>query len=382
MRRNSQIEFYVDCLIIEALASNNTLIKNAGEGSGINSLIESVKSYFDQRFDDNNPKASVLAMLAPGTIYLALRGFSTKLAFALALASSIFGIDVKNALVSVYDYVKGNIEGDKPISSKSLEDAVNKAVDANTKKSGTSSPTETPPTPTSRSTSLTSRRVAPSGGFDLTGSNFSLEDAKLISLALDENNFEKLASASKLGLFSGAIKKILFWLFAAVLSSAGFLVAGDAVNAVLGRPSAFTGTLKEPMTAPTPAQTAAKIFAGPKPPVKPSYSAGRYNNINQLWQINMTANRQNMQDTIVKFLRQVYQGLDDAPGSSEKYNTIVNSRTFALVLNQFIQENKPLISSSSNIFFVPFIFKNEKQIADYMIVDITEDLRKKNLLTL
>ncbi len=379
----SETQFYVDCLIIEALASESSFVKTADDGAGVSSLISSVKNYFSQHIDENNPGSSVLAMLAPAAIYAALRGFSPKLAFALAVASSVFGVDVKNAIASIYDYVKDIINENKKVTSKNIEEVVNRAVDQNSKSVGSSTPAPTPsPTPTAR-------RAPPSGGFDLTGSDFSLQDAYLVSLALNQyrrNNITKYAlgpaAITKSGLFKNAIKKILFWVFTTALSSAGFLVAGDVVNSVIGRPSALTGTLKAPMSQPTASQAVAAVSAGPKPPIKSNYVSGRYNELDSLWEIRLPATQQNMQDTIVDFLREVYSGLDDKPGSNEKYNVIVNTSSFGIVLQKFMQENRSLMRANTTMFFVPFMFKNKKNVADMIIVEAAKDLKDKKLITL
>ena len=97
---SNEISFYVDCLIIEALAKNS-MVKQA-DGGMIASLVDKLKSYVGAHLDSNNKVGSVLNILAPGAVTLLFRslGFGW-LGALLGLAMNIFHIDIGGILGSI-----------------------------------------------------------------------------------------------------------------------------------------------------------------------------------------------------------------------------------------------------------------------------------------
>lgn len=134
VKKISEIEFYTDCLIVEAIFKDETMIKNAFDGGSIiSSMIGSVKEYFQQHIDPSNPGTSIMSLLVPGTILTIFKSLGfTKIGILFGLLTSVFNIDIKSILDAICGKIKGIVSGDKKVSSGEITNIVTSAVNSNT----------------------------------------------------------------------------------------------------------------------------------------------------------------------------------------------------------------------------------------------------------
>lgn len=369
MIKNSEISFYVDSLIVETLLSNESLHKTAQASGIFSQLIDKVKNYFASHIDPNDRSGSLLNMLAPGAISLIFSslGFGW-LGALMGLAMSVFRIDVKGILSSIWTKLKSSISGDKQTTSDEIDTMVNSSVQEHAK-------------PSTEDDALGALTLLE----DKTSSQL-LRDAKILKLALIEyesnKKLQKLAGPSFLSMFNGRkattmnlLTKVLSWIFKVAVASAGLLVAGDVVNKFLGRPNALDGTIQDgkPTVTPegtpsasAPAVTAPKsISKQTKFPVKSTYIDEKHNIGNANWMESVANNEVSIAAMLIQFAKSVYSGLDG------KEATIRTSPAFEVIKDRIVTYNRA--SAGDTMVFIPKYFTSKKQIVDMFIDDVAEN---------
>jgi hypothetical protein len=350
---NTELQFYLDTIIIETVLSDNKMMKTA-QSSMVGSLIDKVKGYVEGHIDPNNKAGSVINILTPGI--LTALGFPI-IGFLTKLAQMFFGMDVSKIFSSVAEKVKSWLGSGQNVSSQQVDAAVDGAVSENYG----SEPTQENLNQFMKIKSMT------------------LRDAQLFKIALDsimqEVSLADLDAASsslhkRAQIVSSLLKfvglkhktasilgKIIGWIFKAVLASAGFMVAGDVVNKLLNRkdtPSTSSAPSAQ-ISLITPKQN---IFA-----VNPNYQEEKLN-ITSGWLEPVPPDQ--IGDQIVRWAEDIYPDLKDLD------NVIRSSTGFQAVVNQIQQYN---INNTSNITFMPKIFTSRKKVVDLFIDELANRAR-------
>jgi hypothetical protein len=344
MSSNSEIRFYVDTMIVETLLSDGDIYKKADAGT-MSQLTESIKNYVGNHIDPDDRTGSVLNMLAPGAISVLFKamGFG-KIGLLFGLAVSVFHIDVKSILSSIYDGVKSLLSSGKQVTSSQVDGLVNSAIQSH-------------------------------GGADSDESQIQtasvqeqLKDAKILKLALmsydkDIVSLEKTAAftvlASRKGKTLGILGRVLSWVFKIALSAAGFMVAGDAVNKLLGKPNAFDGTVRDGKPIEEPAIESTPISKQSKFPLKPGFVDTRYNFGNNNWIEKINNSKSSIENMILGFTKEVYDGLDGQDSA------IRNSSAFQNTVEEVVWYNHS--AAGDPIVFIPKKFVSKKQLVDSFI---------------
>lgn len=386
MRKNSEIEFYTDCIIVESILSNDTMIKTAGISISQN-LLNPVKDFIQSKIDPDNKVASFLAAISPYAVYKVfdLLGFKW-IKYLMGLLTGVFNKNIKDLMVNTYEYIKSKLISDEKLTSEEVKQKVDNEVD-NQLSGKASVPSD------SEENSFLS--AFSSSYLNSNNINFQIRNAKLIKLALisykeecDRNpillknaGFTDSAKAALQGPLKEALKKFIYWFFVIALSSAGFLVAGDAVNKMIGR----TTTPATPATPATPTdkskKPAAKPAAKPAPEpetslpastqkkfkVKASYKKENRNQGNDVWQESYTADLPSIKQMVLDFAKDVYDGLNNLD------NVITNTSGFNTVVRNIYHANRDNLLSPITI--LPVIFHSKKDIVDSFIDEVAANTK-------
>ena len=377
MVRNSEINFYVDCLVVDAVLSDQAMIKHA-QGSAISGLIEKVKNYFASHVRSDDKLGSFVDLLGPAAAFMTFKSLGMPWIGTLAgLAMSVFHINISDIFRSIGSALSSILGGGGQTTSSTVDNIVNSAVNS----AASSTAISTIPTSSSSGSDdvvsglLSSVTKTSSTNFSLPHQR--LREAKIIKLNMihyHNNLYYKKANAlsgiasAMSGSFFSVLKTILGWFFKVGLASLGFMVAGDVVNKLLGRGNALDGTMtggvaKDTSADVEPAQSikssTQKVF-----PVNPSYrdtieSSG--------WSLSLPVNRPTIESMLVNFAKQVYQGLDND-------NLIVSSPSFKAVADLILYYNRQ--NMDTNLLFIPTLFKSKKQIVDQFIDEVAEASKK------
>lgn len=370
MISQSEVSLYVDAMIIEAIAEDPELIKQAGVGDKVMALIYKVKDYFADKIDPNNKNESIINLLSPVAINIMFSAFGMPwIGFFISLATRAFNINVAGILSSLYEKVKSLISGDKKTTSAEVEAAAREAVMANYK----------PATPEDEAALV--RRLESRQSVDFEQ---QLRDARVVKLAMiayQEHGLEANAAGWLGGLsFAGLQSKIvtmlitLFgWIFKIGLGSAGAIVIGDAIYNFLNRSSSSSPTSESPVGGlfssfmagpPTPPTAAPTIYVAKqtKFPRNAGYQNTQYNKT-EIWDESYP-NPAGIGDMLIQFAKEVYSGLNGLEG------VIRSTETFAEVVRTITAHNRT--TSGSSVVYLPQYFHTKKQIVDLFIDDVAE----------
>jgi len=428
MATNDEIKFYVDTLILET-AFSRRFVKAAGEES---SLIDAASSYFDQHYDENDKVGSMISALSPGLTYAAFQSFGFgSIGLLLGLAQSVFNFNIKDIFDSICSGIKSLISGGKETTSDAVERVVTNAVNAHTPKldesdaqniaqklqksevkpfSGSSTSSDAPelqlPGSSSPAASTGTQSSSDLSGFSLDlpfkrTSSFDLEsdyklkiklrEAKLLNLAFREyeaNGRYLLTSEGdsllgsllgRLGSLSGKLISVFSWFFRGLLASGGFMIAGDAINKMLGRPNAFDGTLKgskksDSTSGSKDPKKEDRVPSSSLPPtnqntfkLKSSYSKENFNTSGNRWLVKTDVTPSNIENLLIKYAKDVYEGLDGLE------DIIRNAATFKVILNTLVFENRS--NMNTKLLVIPSIFKSKKDLADSFIDEVASKVK-------
>lgn len=330
--KNKDIEFFTDVFIVDSFLSDGRFTKQAQMGG----IIESIKGYVSSHIKPGEEASSVLSILAPMgvTALLAVVG-KTWWGLLFGILTSMFHIDVQAIFSSIYDKIKPMIMGGNKVNQTEIESIVTSAVN-----NGMGSDSE-------KKASLDKQ----------------LRDISLLKVAI-ENPLVKTSGISK-STVGSLFGKILKTVFIGVLGAGGLLIAGDAVNAVVGRPSAFTGTLEQgKSTMPEPSGQSVQSKQT-KFKQKTSYSNTEMNSSSENWIENVTNNKASIEDLVVRFANEVYDGLQS------KTADIKSSPAFQAVVYKIQWYNQA--SSGAPLIFIPKMFSTKKSIVDWFIDDVAKN---------
>lgn len=362
----NEIKFYVDSLIVEAIVSDIVLSKNA-QGSIVHEMIQKVKEYFTAHIDPKDKVGSFLELIAPGAIgaiWATFRALNLGWLGALfGLAIDVFHIDVGKIFSSIYNSIKGLISENKQTTSEQVEAAVQQAVIG-----GMGTITEADAAEAQEALN----------GIKTKSVNMQLRDAKLTKLAMINFRTQKYGLTKNAGLldafstkrtgFANILTRVLSWFFKIALASFGFMVAGDMINHFLDRPNALDGTMKDgkPLMeakVETP-KVSLPVAVQTKFPLNPTYNAVVKNVGTSIWQENILADKSSIENMLLQFAKDVYQGLD---GQESNIRTTAG---FQAIVDNIVFANRNHLGS--NLVVIPAMFQTKKQIVDQFIDDVAK----------
>lgn len=366
---NSEISFCVDTLLVETILSDDKFHKTAGF---VSDVLAKVKDYFGAHIRPGHGVEDVLKILAPGALWLFLQGIGLgKWGFLLGLLADVFHVDIPGMLKSLFDKVKDMISGGDKVSSGQIDAATAEVAQQHSTSGGNE---EAKAGYEALQRKKQEAAVGKADDHKVYSSLELLDDARFFRLALIEYEHQKLRLTKSAGLMDfitgygptkgkgvSLLSKIFGWIIKIALFSGGLMVAGDAVNALLGRPSALTGTYKaerddvNPLGPSTPApstprSTQTKFPSKGDAPLPPSWPL-----------VNTPTNIENM---LVQFTKDVYSGLDG------KESVIRNTPAFQAVKQNITWFN--IHNEGSSVIFLPKNFDTKKSVVDFFIDDVAK----------
>lgn len=357
--KNDNLQFVLDTLAIEAMLSTPVLKKRAQESGLVSSLTSSVKDYVMAHIDKENPAASVLAILTPSI--LSALGLPV-LGFLVLLAKTIFKVDLAAIFSAIGSAISSKISGGSKTNSGEIDSIVSSAVMAN---SG-AEPTE--------EDIANIDKLQPK-------QSFTLAEAKLFSYALQDFakknpnfNFENpsmTATAagslfgSRLATFIGGKNKflkllifVLGWIVKVTVGAAGFMIAEDAVNKLLGRENAFdgghAGKAETVGTSNLPEHSSQQVYK-----VNPGYTAENLNNQYNRWIVQVAPD--SIGNAIVSWATDVY------PGLKGKESLITSTNGFKEVVDLIKEYNAGNVAGMT---FIPRNFTSRKDLVDKFMDEV------------
>lgn len=356
---NSEIQFYVDTMIVETLLSDTSMLKRAQAGNLITSLVDAVKHYVSNNINPTDKVGSLLNILAPGAITIAFKAMGLGwLGILIGLSMRIFHIDVKSILGTIHEKIKSELSGGKQLNSSQVDNIVHGAVESHA----------TPATEDEADQAATM--------MEAKSYSQNLRDAKMLKLAMieydlviqgmkKESSFLSIFSDKKLRT-SSLLAKVLSWIFKVAIASAGLMVAGDVVNKFIGRPNAIDNTVQKgkPITQ-TQMQAQAPVYVSKQNKFKlnPGY-ADETKNITSNWVENVSNDVPSIEAMLIMFAKQVYHGLDGLEA------VIRTTPGFQVIKNKIAFYNHA--SAGDSMVFIPKYFTSKKQIVDMFIDDVAE----------
>jgi len=338
---SSKARLCEDILIVDYLI-NDQIIKKA-DGFSVSSLINGVSSYVSSHIDKDNEVASIASLLVPGVILMMVPG---PVGVLLGTFAAMFHINIANILKSVIDQLKPHIET-KTITSGHIDSAVQSATQENTKPLSTNDVANI--LKDSFDQSMQNARFGKMAMIIATSGWFSGKNAAELS--------------KKQGVTQNIVSRVLSLILKVAFASAGMMIVGDAANALLGRPSAMTGTEKggkptnSVQSVPEPTSKQKKF------PINSSYSQEK-KNTDENWIENVENNKSSIEQMLISFAKDVYSGL------SGKEETILSSPAFETVVERIVWFNHA--SENAPMVFIPTYFHSKKQIVDFFIDDVAE----------
>lgn len=346
MRTDSSLQFYLDTLVIQAAFGDEKLRKEAEEDS-TGSLISAVKSYIGSKIDNNDKVGSAINLLAPGAVTLMLRSLGLGwLAFFAGLAMEVFHVDVNSIVQSILEKIIPKIKEGGKFTSDEIKNTVETAFAPHAEKPATPEEIEA-----------------------LKKKSYTVRDALLYRIGMEESiktyNLTKNAGIFDLGkkgtvtLLGKAVK----WIFMVVLTSLGLMVAGDAVNKILGRPNSFDGTIQngKPVEQPTAAPPTT-VSKQTKFKVNPGYNNKTLNSGSATWIESVSPNQANIQNIVLDWMSEVYEG------SSQYENVASTTNGFRNVVQEIMDYNSG--NMSGRVTYIPRMFANKKSAVDIFIDEV------------
>lgn len=332
MKTNSEFSFYMDTLIVQEALLDDAMIKRAGI---LSTIKDTIVNHFQSHANPDDPAGTLLNFLAPGAISMLIGGW---LGPTFGLAMRVLNIDVASILRSIYNGVKELTNNNKQISSTQVDDLVNSSIQSST------------------------GQIVQASSFDQ-----QLKDAKFLKLAVIDLHQDRVSEDQLKVVFAygrrdktiAILGKLLSWILKVAISSAGLMVAGDAVNKMLGRPNAFDKTIEKgkPVEQPAPA---ARVPTQTKFLVNPSYNDVQHTSGS--WIENFPNTQSGVENMLLTFVKEVYKGLDGLD------SVIKSSPGFKATVDEILWFNHS--AAGDPIVFLPKFFTSKKQVVDHFIDDI------------
>ena len=343
---NSEVSFCVDTILVETALGDPKFYKKAGI---ISDVLSKVKDYFMAHIDKEHPVESVLKYLAPGTLWLLMQRIGLgKWGFFLSLLAEYFHVDVPKIIESMFSKVKEMISNGHPVSSAQV-DAATQSVQQEHVNDGSEA-----------------------DDHKVYTSLELLNEAKLIRLALIDYEHQKMrlmkegGDENNLLGFGGSKAKstsllvtILGWIVKIALASAGLMVAGDAIHALMGTPSALTGTYQEgktPASSSEPSVPSAPVSTQKKFPPKGDAP------LPMTWPLANSPG--NVEEMMIQFAKDTYSGLD---GKESLMRSLPSFQGVKEDIEWFNIHNP-----GTTAIFIPRRYPSKKSLVDHFIDDVAK----------
>lgn len=359
MKRNAEIDFYTDLLIAETLIGEG--LSKTAQGGIVNSLIDRVKQYFSNNVNENDPVGSFLDIIAPGAIagVFSALGFRW-LGLLIGLAMRVFHIDVKGILSTIWDRLRSELSTSGKTTSAKVNQIVTDAVQQHTQ-----------PATQEEAEEAGVQQDQQQPADDHVSVAMQLRHAKLFRMAMETYRPAFMKGAAPPGWFSAfsqrkathsnLLGKVLSIFFRVAIASAGLMVAGDAINAFLGRPSAFTGTMQHGKPVEETSMPVAQLPTSKQTTLKlnPSYQPETHSSP---WTVDIPNNPSSIAAMLVQFAKDVYAGLDGHEAD------IQSSPAFQGVVDNIAWYNHT--AAGGPIVYIPHVFPSKKALVDTFIDDV------------
>lgn len=367
---NTLYQYYIDNIILETVSTNG-LLKRAQVGDVLSGIAQSIKNYVSNRIDPNDRVGSVIDILAPGAIAVLLKPFG--LGGLIGLAMNIFNVDVAGILRSIWEKVKSLLGVGQRISPEQADQIVETSV-----KEHQGSFTE--------EDAAKAHQKLTQNNQSKTSSYKAIRDARTVKLAIIQyENFSLTKEAQLFGrksrrssssfdfssLFGEKVKTtntlttILSWVLKIVLVAAGVDIGGQLIRKFLGMSNAFDGPApagKDSGGEQAAPQSQPSTSHQTKFKVQPNYKDIQMRSSGEFWIENVPNNESSIEEMLVNFAKQVYQGLDG------QESVIKSSPGFEVILKRIVNFNRG--SKGNQSIIIPF--NSKKQIVDFFIDDVAE----------
>lgn len=369
---NSEVSFYVDTLLVETILSDDRFHKTAGF---VSDVLDKVKEYFGSKIRPDHGVEDVLKVLAPGALWFFMQSIGLgKWGFLLGLLTEVFHIDIPGMIKSLYEKVKEMISGGQKVSSSQI-DAATQEVSQQYATPGSEQEAQEGYQNLQKQQQQQAG-ASPADDHKTYSSLELLDSARLFRLALVDYEYQKLRltkNAISLPSFLGGysdtkskgsslLGKILGWVIKIALFSAGLMVAGDAVNALLGRPSSLTGTYQSGRDDVNPLGKSTSGPSGPPAATQNKFPSKGDAPLPASWPL--VNNPTNIENMLVQFAKDVYSGLDGKEG------IIRSTPAFQAIKENIVWFN--IHNEGSAQIFMPRNFTSKKNIVDYFIDDVAK----------
>jgi len=356
MKKDSALQFYLDTLVIQAAFGDEKLQKQA-EGDTADQLISAVKSYIGSKIDQNDKVGSIINILAPGAVTLMLRSLGLGwLAFIAGVAMNVFHVDVNSIIQSILGKILPKIKEGGKFTTEEIQNTVEAAFAPEANKEPSAAELEQ-----LKNVQMSSKSVEA----------FTVREALLYRFGMEEaiKEYELTKNAGVFDIFSSGRKgtvsllsKVVKWIFLVVLTSLGLMVAGDAVNKILGRSNSFDGTIQNGKPTDVPASPAAPVSTQTKFKLNPGYNNKTLNSGSATWVEQGPPNASNVRNMVLNWMTEVYEG------TSQYKSVAAGTAGFNNVVQEIVDYNSG--NTSGKITYIPRMFSTKKSAVDTFIDEV------------
>ncbi len=327
----SGTKYFTNQILVETLFKNDNLIKN---GQALSSIKDSIVSYFNAHNDPEDPTGTLLNFLAPGAITMAIGG---PFGILVGVMMRVFDIDVASILRSAYESIKSLLSSGNKITSDQLDQIAQSSVEKHT-----------------------NEQLGTVAAKDILWIKNAMKIHE--TQAMQDNELKVFAAGFGKNKGAAVFAKVLGFILKTAVASAGLMVAGDAVNKMVGRPNAFDGTLQHGKPT-TPTKITPIISTQTKFPVRTGFSDIKFNQGSN-WSEKIQNNKYNIENMLVNFTKDVYDGLNG------KENIIKSSPAFKATVDMISWYNHT--GEGDNIIYIPKSFTSKKQLVDHFIDSVAK----------
>jgi hypothetical protein len=354
--RKDELQYLSDTILIERLASDSELLKQAGlfEDLGFNSIAEHVKKFAKENVRADAPggyAGSIVSLMAPAVAWRIhpILGVVTA-------AAQVMGFDIVSVVQSIMGGLKGKLDSGEGVDLSEVN-ALGKSAVAG--EAGDASEANDMLLPLRQALDVRAQRWRRRGKLPKTPWGYT-KGAPLL-----KRIFGNLGSARKGWLIGG----IIVWIIKTLLVGAG-LVAGAGMIKKVVTPSEE----KTPVTAPAETSkpvTPKSTYKAPAPvkrpdPFTPSGNGTKYfaNDADNIWIVPLI--NRSIDDTLVAWTVDVYPALE-----GREY-TIEMSSAFQAAVNRL---KRNFSAREPGNLIMPIGLHNRKQVVDLFSRDVKKQMK-------
>ena len=354
--RKTELQFIKDTMEMGRLFHEPSMHKTAQDG--VSGVLSSIKEHVSGIYDPKNPVESALGFLGPGILWiLGFRWIAGvfELAQALGFNWTHFFTSIKEKLRPFVAGLAKGQEGDSSTIDSAVASSANEAFGDNL---DIGQLQDVVKKYTSIDDMLFIKKVAIRYQAD---SNFMHNIEKWMNGALGRRMRKGIL---------GFIIRLMSWVIAAVLISAGFAIAGGVAAKILGvkkkqeEPADTSGEAQKASTEQSNSgETQSKTDTSKVKLVQNEHADSNlftttYNDSSHVWLLNMSVN--DIKETLIKWAQELYPQLSDK-------SAFESSSQFNHVLQMFRDRNK---NTNVEMMAVPQPFKSIKEIVDSFAADV------------